>query len=108
MKIGDRIKILRTELKISQEAVGNKIGVSKQTIQRYESGEISNIPSDKIEKLASALGTSPAYLMGWTEKKDNNKYYYKNEKHDAIIEALDKLNADDIDRVMDLINRLNK
>lgn len=49
------------------EELAKKIGTSKQTIHRYESGVISNIPSDKIEALAAALKTTPAYLMGWDE-----------------------------------------
>jgi hypothetical protein len=31
---------------------------------------IANMKRDKIAALAKALGTTPAYLMGWTE--DNN------------------------------------
>lgn len=43
-------------------------------MQRWESGEIKNIRHDKIIKLAKALKTTPAYIMGYeTEfsKKDN-------------------------------------
>lgn len=47
------------------EELAEKVGTSKQTIQRYESGKISNIPSDKIELLAKYLDTTPAKLMGW-------------------------------------------
>lgn len=59
----------RKELGISMEVLGKKVGVSKATIQRWESGEISNVRRDKIAKLASALDTTPAYLMGWDEKQ---------------------------------------
>ena len=48
MNKGDRIKKLRNELGLTLEEVAKKVGTSRQTIQRYESGEISNIPSDKI------------------------------------------------------------
>lgn len=65
MNKGYRIKKLRTELGLTLEEVAKKIGTSRQTIQRYESGEISNIPSDKIEALAIALKSNPAYIMGW-------------------------------------------
>lgn len=65
MTIGDRIKKRRTCLGLTLEDVAKTSGVSRQTIQRYESGVISNIPSDRIEKIAEALSVSPAYLMGW-------------------------------------------
>ena len=61
----DNLKSKRTEKGLTLDEVATKVGVSRQTIQRYESGVISNIPSDNIEKLAFALDTSPAELMGW-------------------------------------------
>lgn len=65
MKLADRIKYKRNQLGKTLEEVGQMVGVTKATIQRYENGNIQNIPSDKIELLASALNTTPAYLMGW-------------------------------------------
>ena len=68
MTFGDRLRELRLDKKLTLLQVANAVGVSKQTIQRYEKGIISNIPSDKIEALAKALNTTPAYLMGWSDK----------------------------------------
>lgn len=73
MKLADRIKYKRNQLGKTLEEVGQMVGVTKATIQRYENGNIQNIPSDKIELLASALNTTPAYLMGWEDDKDNEK-----------------------------------
>ncbi|HJA31780.1 MAG TPA: helix-turn-helix domain-containing protein [Candidatus Eisenbergiella pullicola] len=67
MGLKENIKIKRTQNKMTLEELASKVGVSRQTIQRYESGIISNIPSDKIEAMAKALKTTPAYLMGWEE-----------------------------------------
>ncbi len=67
MTIGQRIKHKRSVLNLTLEDVAKRIGTSKQTIQRYETGVITNIPSDKIEALASALNTTPSYIMGWDE-----------------------------------------
>lgn len=68
MAIKDCIKEARLQKGYSQEELGKMIGVAKQTIQKYENGIISNIPSDKVEALAKALGTTPIALMGWEEK----------------------------------------
>lgn len=68
MALKDNIRTARLQNKLTQEELGNKIGVKKQTIQKYENGIITNIPSDKVEAIATALGTTPAYLMGWEEE----------------------------------------
>ena len=68
--IGHNIKKRRLEKRLTLEDLARTVGTSKQTIQRYESGVIGNIPSDKIEAIAEALDVSPAYLMGWEEAKE--------------------------------------
>lgn len=70
MNINDRIKLRRHEMRVTLEDVAKHVGVTRATVQKYESGIISNIPSDKIEALAKALNCSPAYLMGWEEESD--------------------------------------
>jgi len=65
MTIGDRIKKLRKEKDMTQEELAKYIDSTKQTIYKYENNIITNIPSDKIEKIAEALNTTPSYLMGW-------------------------------------------
>lgn len=66
MKKGERIRFRREQLGISQTALSEMIGESKQTVYKYENGIISNIPSDKIEALADALKVSPSWIMGWS------------------------------------------
>lgn len=67
MKKGERIKMRREQLGITQTALADMIGESKQTIYKYESGVVSNIPSDKIEAIANALDVSPAWICGWEQ-----------------------------------------
>lgn len=64
-EIQNKIKYLRSRQGLTLEELGNRIGVTKATAQKYESGEIPNIKRQMIEKLAYALDTTPAYLMGW-------------------------------------------
>ena len=71
--IGERIKWLRKErLDYTQEFVGNYVGVGKATIQKYENGVITNIPSDRIMLLAEILDTTPDFIMGFTENPDRD------------------------------------
>lgn len=73
LKIGDRIRKRRKELKLSVDQLAEMLGKNRATVYRYESSEIENMPIDIIQPLAKALKVSPAYLMGWEEfDKDNN------------------------------------
>lgn len=62
---GEKIKAARKAKKMSQEELGAACGTNKQTIYKYETGIITNIPFDRLEKIAEALDISPAYIMGW-------------------------------------------
>lgn len=68
MTVGERIRAAREEKKMTQEELGTICGTTKQSIFKYETGVITNIPRDKMEKIASALGVTPTYLMGWDTK----------------------------------------
>lgn len=65
--IGQHIRDLRIRLGMTQEDLAKAVSTTKQNIYKYESGIITNIPLDRIEHIAQALGTTPAYLMGWRE-----------------------------------------
>lgn len=71
MDFKDKIRSLRVDMGATLEQIGNEVGVSKATVKRWESGEIANIRRDKIYKLAQALHTTPAYLMGWDEESSS-------------------------------------
>lgn len=65
MAKGERIKQLRIEKKITQEEMAKRLNTTKQTISKYEKGIVTNIPSDRIEAMATLLGTTPEYILGW-------------------------------------------
>jgi repressor LexA len=65
--VGKRLRELRKKAGLTLEALAERLGTSKQTIHRYENGTIANIPHEKIEKLAEALGVYPSEIMGWEE-----------------------------------------
>lgn len=72
MTIGDRIKIARKKIGMKQSELATLTKISKQSIYKYENNIITNIPSDKIEAIASTLQTTPAYLMGWIDSPNES------------------------------------
>nr|DAL69310.1 MAG TPA: helix-turn-helix domain protein [Caudoviricetes sp.] len=72
MNVGKRIKARRKELEMTADDLAMEIGKSRATVYRYENGDIEDMPITVIEPLASALKTTPDYLMGWDD--DPNDY----------------------------------
>ena len=84
--IGEKIKSLRKDKGMTLDELARAIGTSKQTIHRYESGMISNIPPEKIVALAKELGTSPSALYGWEESETFPSFSYSGTE--AVTESL--------------------
>lgn len=70
MTIGEKIKKLRLDNNMTLEELGGKVGVSKQSLFKYENGIVTNIPLDRIEKLGKVLGVDPSELVGWSNAKE--------------------------------------
>lgn len=77
MTVGERIKARRKELCLSADSLAERIGVSRSTMFRYESGDIEKLPADSLAPIASALNTSVEYLMGWSNEENTteSKFY---------------------------------
>lgn len=73
MTTADRIRERRKEIGISADTLAEKIGVSRSTIFRYESGQIEKMPLNHIEPIAIALNTTAGYLMFGDETIDDTK-----------------------------------
>lgn len=69
MSIGEKIKIARDNAGLTQEELGKKCGTTKQTIFKYETGVVTNIPIDRLEAIADAVNVSAAWLLGWEEEQ---------------------------------------
>ena len=73
MTMGERIRVLRKQHKMSMEELGSKIGVGKSAILKYENGSVENLPRSTIEKMAVLFGVSPSYLMCFDEWDKNSE-----------------------------------
>ena len=86
MDIGKKIKMLREQRGMTQSELAKHIKSTKQTIFKYESGIVTNIPMDKLVTIARVLDCSPAYLLGWENNNFGvNNGIIGNQNHNNII-----------------------
>ena len=63
MTVGEKIKTLRKELGLTQTELGEKLGVQKNAVSKWETGRVDDIPGSKIRSMAALFGVSPSYLI---------------------------------------------
>lgn len=54
IELGKRIRLRRVEQKISQQELGDKLGVSFQQVQKYEKG-VNRVGAARLQQIATAL-----------------------------------------------------
>lgn len=118
--IAKRIKQRRSELSLSLQDVADMTGLSKSTLQRYESGYIRNIPLQKLGVLANALQATPDFILGLTDSPDTKlgtqaDFEHLGEKEPPggwgytddeveILEKLKRLPLDDRNLILEIVD----
>ncbi len=68
MNMGDKLKSLRIEKKLTQKQIADRIGLAISAVSSYESG--TRYPSyDVLVKLARIFHVSTDYLLGMTDTR---------------------------------------
>lgn len=108
MTIGEKIRMLRKENKMTLEDVAKQLKIGRSTVLRYEDGTVTNIPSDKVAMMAKLFNVSPAFLIGWTEDANEEPrhvviqnmsqfahlmQYMSEEDYNYVIAAFDRASA---------------
>lgn len=107
MTTGERIRQLRIEHDMTQEELGEKIGVQKAAIYKYENGLIVNLKRTTLEKLALVLDTTPTYLMGLEDVEPDQPVLSElTPQQTALLSAFNRLNEEGQQKVQDYIDDL--
>ena len=107
-------------MNLSQETLAGKVGYSDKTaIAKIEAGKV-DLPQSKIIAFATALNTTTSYLLDGDDAYDEPQYYYDKKVQELTDEMMHKpnlqmlcdasrnLSADDMQMVIDMVNRMNK
>jgi XRE family transcriptional regulator of biofilm formation len=76
MTVNQKIRILRKEKNMTISSLAEKVGIYQSLLTRYETGIISYVPVELINKIADVLGCKPSDLIEgderYTQKKKRN------------------------------------
>lgn len=63
MTTGEKIKELRKNLGITQTELGEKLGVKKNAVSKWECGRVDDIPASKIKAMSALFSVPTSYLI---------------------------------------------
>ena len=94
-EMGDRVRFIRNEMKLTKEALGRKMGVTGQFLGVVESGK-SSISYDKLKKLCDISGYSADYILF-----GKNADFFSKAK-----EQISQFDKDQIEEACEIIQKL--
>lgn len=98
MNIGEKIKEARLSKGLTQEELGNLLGVQKSAIAKYENGRVVNIKRSTLKKMSDILEIRPSELIFEDEQK----------KNDTLSDVVVRMRTDDIFlSVVETLNQLD-
>mgnify|MGYP002084511617 FL=1 len=90
VNMGDKLHSLRTEMKLTQKQVADRIGLAISAVSSYESG--TRYPSyETLIKLSRMFHVSTDYLLGLTEKRSVDVTGLEDAEIELITQLVDKL-----------------
>lgn len=109
MEIGRKIKEARVSKGLTQEELGNMVGLQKSAIAKYENGRVVNIKRSTLQKLAQALDLRGSDLIIESNPKEAAELSAKVLLDGELMDAIEKyytLTAEKQKMVRDLIRSL--
>lgn len=112
------IKKLRMQNHWTQEQLGEKIGVQKSAIAKYEKGRVENLKRSTIQKMAEIFNVSPLVFLGYEVEERPSKQDIrlkaicnKLSSHNLLNQLFDKvcdLTDNDIESVIMFVDTIRK
>lgn len=112
MDIGQKIKYARIKKGYTQEELGQRLGVQKSAVAKYESGRVVNIKRSTLVKLSQILDIPPVELVTDINEKPvetANKFadILLDTKLMEMIEAYQQLEEKKKEQVREYVNLLS-
>lgn len=63
MTVGEKIKTLRKSIGLTQTELGQRVGVQKNAVSKWECGRVEDIPTSTIKQLANLFDVPASYLI---------------------------------------------
>lgn len=105
--VGQRVRQARRALKLTQEQLGERLGLTFQQVQKYEKG-VNRISAGRLHELAQALNRPldffyPEFELRDGDYQDLDAAVELHELRDRVLKAIPKIDRIDLLRALALM-----
>nr|DAX16830.1 MAG TPA: helix-turn-helix domain protein [Caudoviricetes sp.] len=101
MKFSDNLRILRAEYRLTQQDIGDIVGLTAQAVSKWENN-LAEPDNESLKKLAKHFNVSVDYLLGIKEEKETNAL------DNLLFNKAKELSDDDKKAILGVINAIKK
>ena len=105
MTIGDKIRLHRKALGLTQTELGEKLGVKTNAVSKWECGRVDDIPTSKIKAMAKLFDVQPSYLIDEKQPAPTNGDEL-NAEDKRLLTMIHNLSLEDRERIVAIIEAL--
>lgn len=102
MPIGEKIKYYRKTLGLTQTELGERLGVKKNAVSKWECGRVDDIPGSKVKQMAELFDVPVSYLIDDEQLMSVSD----SDLDDELVALLTSLTPEEVTRVTDFISGL--
>jgi len=106
--IGELLKIQRKKLDMNQRQLAHASGITPATISRLESGQVKELKSEALKRLAEALNVTVDYLVGRTVNLDPNEIVRLDPNVEYILRVYERLSFKRREELRNFVSFLEK
>lgn len=88
-----RLKDVRTSSGLLQKEFADMFGINPTTYNRYESGDIKQLPFNVIKNICKKYSINPAWLMGYEEAENGEIVLVVLDQKNVVFRRMHKLDG---------------
>lgn len=108
MTLAERVKTRRKQLGMNQMELARASRIAQATISRLEAGEVEQLKSDALKRLAEALRLTVDYLVGKTDKLTSDDLVESDPRAKTIFRGYEKLSESGKEQVEKFVRFLRQ
>ena len=108
MSLADKVKQRREQLGMNQKQLAEASDITQGTISRIESGQVKELKSEALKRLAAALLVTVDFLVDRTDSLTPNETVESDPNADYIFRGYEKLSARGREQVKNFVRFLEQ